>query len=338
MVATITEKTRKKGTVYVVQVRKNGVSASKSFKDKAKAEAWGETIERDGIRKDMLLKTLIDEYKAIHMQDKAAGTQLMQNSQLAVWLEILGNPDIKQISAVDLNRAKTTLLKRGIEKATVNRYIQALSPVFTFAVEQGYVDDTPFKNVKKFKEPAGRVRYLQQEEITRLLRECKRSSSVHLYSVVVIALLTGMRYGEIVGLKWRDIDLKNGVIVLENTKNGTQRSVPIVGALVEILGNVPNNNTDYVFATEHTERTGKPVHLLLTFRKAVKRAQIDNFHFHDLRHTAASYLAMSGENLLTIAEILGHKTLSMVKRYAHLSNQHKASTLERLQTNCKFFD
>ncbi len=323
------------GDKWQAQIRKLGVRMNKTFSDKSEAQAWASKTEKliinGEIKPTMPFAQVLNEYKTIHMPDKAAGTQLMQNSQLAVWLEILGNPDIKQISAVDINRAKTALLKRNIEKATVNRYLQALSPVFTFAVEQGHISDTPFKHVRKFKEPAGRVRYLQQEEITRLLTECKNSTSVHLHSVVVIALLTGMRYNEIRGLKWRDVDLKNGVIVLENTKNGTQRSVPVVGRLIDIFRDIPSNNTAYVFASA---RTGRPVNLLLTFRKAVKRANIENFHFHDLRHTAASYLAMSGENLLIIAEILGHRTLSMVKRYAHLSDQHKASALEKLQQNC----
>lgn len=322
---------RKRGNRYFVQIRKRGYSQSKSFDCEHDAVLWAKEIESlidiGKLKAGPTLNMVIAEYSTVYMPDKAAGTQAMQVSQLKIWAELLGNKAVDDITATDINRVKIELIsKRNITKATVNRYLQALSPVFTFALEQGYIDQNPFKLVKKFKEPPGRVRYLQQDEMVRLLRECKRSSSVHLYNVSLLALLTGMRYGEIVALKWQDIDFKNGFILLNKTKNGEKRALPITDNLSKLLNSMPKTS-GYLFASE---RTGRPVHLLPSFRNAAKRAGLADFHFHDLRHTAASYLAMSGADSLTIAAILGHKTLSMVKRYAHLNNAHKMNALDKL--------
>ena len=139
-----------------------------------------------------------------------------------------------------------------------------------------------------------------------------------------------MRYGEIMRLQWQDIDFENGFIRLERTKNNDRRSIPLMSGVSKIMNSLTQQqNEGYLFKSK---RTGKSIMLWPAFARAVHRAHIDNFH--DLRHTTASYLAMSGENLIIIAEILGHKTLAMVKRYAHLNQEHKVRALEKLQQNC----
>jgi integrase len=146
----------------------------------------------------------------------------------------------------------------------------------------------------------------------------------------VLALSTGARRGELLGLTWKDVDFERKVIVLHATKNDERRATPMVAhALAEMrkLSKVRRIDTQMVFPGRRGDR---PTEIDQAWRIALKRAQINDFRFHDLRHSAASYLAMSGASLAEIAEVLGHKTLQMVKRYAHLSDSHVSSVVERM--------
>src|SRR5262249_55801997 len=180
------------------------------------------------------------------------------------------------------------------------------------------------RNVRKPKEPRGRVRFLSDDERKRLLDVCRESDSQYLYTIVALALATGARKMELLSLTWQDVDLKRGVMTLHETKNGEHRTLPLTGhalALMREHASIQCKETSLVFPSQN----GKAARDIRTaWRHAVKRAGIENFRYHDLRHTFASYLAMNGASLLEIAEALGHKTLSMVKRYAHLSEAHTA--------------
>jgi integrase len=185
--------------------------------------------------------------------------------------------------------------------------------------------------VRKPKEPRGRVRFLSDDERKRLLIACKASTCKFLYPVAVVALSTGMRQMEIMNLTWADIDLKRGYMILHETKNGERRSLPLVGHAKELileLSKVRQLNTNLVFFSE--TKPSAPVFIRTPWGKALKEANIEDFKFHDLRHTAASYLAMNGASSTEIADILGHKTLQMVKRYAHLSEQHTSTVLSSM--------
>jgi integrase len=190
--------------------------------------------------------------------------------------------------------------------------------------------DNPVSGVSKKTEPRGRVRYLSDDERARLLEACRKSEYKPFYLIVLFALTTGMRRGELFGLRWQDIDLERRVAVLQDTKNGDRRSVPIVPEVAELLrehGKVRKIGNDQVFVSDG------PAEVWLfdkVWYAALKEAKIKDFRFHDLRHTAASYLAMSGATTAEIAAVLGHRTLQMVKRYAHLSDQHVGTVVERM--------
>jgi integrase len=174
------------------------------------------------------------------------------------------------------------------------------------------------------------VRFLSDEERDALLSACKASSNPWLYTCVVVALSTGMRKGELMGLHWRDVDLQAGRITLRETKNGQIRVVPLAGPALALLrehAKVRRLDTDLLFPGA---RKGSPVDLRTPWETALKRAGIENFRWHDLRHSTASYLAMNGASLAEIAEVLGHKTLAMVKRYAHLSEAQTADVVGRM--------
>ena len=156
---------------------------------------------------------------------------------------------------------------------------------------------------------------------------------------MLLAITTGGRRGEISGLRWRDVDLKRRRIIFEETKNGETRAAPLVGPAFEAMKEWskvrPLDDAAFVFSGRTAKTRNRPLDFQRPWMTALKRAELDDFRFHDLRHTAASYLAMHGAGLREIADILGHKTLAMVQRYSHLTQDHKASVVERM-TNAVF--
>lgn len=235
--------------------------------------------------------------------------------------------------------AGQTIRNKQRSPATVVRYMSALSHAFTIAVnEWQWIDDTPMRKVKKPVESRGRVRFLDDNERAKLLAVCKESPNKMLYVCVVLSLATGMRQAELMGLKWQDVDLKNGVAILHETKNGERRRVPLSDYALELLkeyrGNVIQFNDKALLFPSPT-KPQQPIDLRKSWLNALAKAEIENFHWHDLRHCTASYLAMNNASLAEIAEVLGHKTLSMVKRYAHLSDGHVSNVVASM--NHKIF-
>jgi integrase len=214
---------------------------------------------------------------------------------------------------------------------TTRGYLATLEHGLKLAVEEWlWIETSPMARVRKPKEGRGRVRYLTDDERPRLLAACQASRNRHLYPLVMLALSTGARKGELVSLTWPQVDLGRGLLTFYDTKNGEPRSVPLTGQALEVIrahAKVVRFDTPLVFPRQDGRR---PVDIRYAWYEALKKAEIDQFRFHDLRHSAASYLAMSGASLVEIADVMGHKTLSMVRRYAHLSDQHTRSALDRM--------
>ena len=218
-------------------------------------------------------------------------------------------------------------IERGKEvaPATVNRGLACLKSMFNRAITWGrFSGGNPVSKVKFLKESNGRLRYLEKEEIVKLLENC----SGHLKPIVILALNTGMRRGEILNLKWQDLDFRRGIIHLFKTKNNEKREIPMNDAVRTALIKVrKHSNSPYIFCGED----GKPFHDNRTsFFTALRKSDIIKFRFHDLRHTFASQLVMSGVDLNTVRELLGHKSLEMTLRYAHLSPDHKKRAVDIL--------
>lgn len=221
---------------------------------------------------------------------------------------------------------------KGNKPATVNLHIATLKHMFTKAVEWEMAEEDVLKRIRKvklLKENNRRLRYLSKEECQALLKQC----DPHVRPIVTVALNTGMRKGEILGLTWDEVDLNHGFILLEqeDTKNGERREIPINGAARGALqGAVRRLDVPYVF---YDHETGKPYKdVKKGFNGACRRAEIKDFHFHDLRHTFASHLVMAGQDLTTVKELLGHKTLTMTLRYAHLAPSHKVKAVDVLDS------
>lgn len=214
-------------------------------------------------------------------------------------------------------------LKGNKAPATANKKIAILKHMFTKAVEWEMIPEDVLRKVRKvkpLKENNRRLRYLSKEEIYELLKACDK----HLYPIVFTAVNTGMRKEEILSLKWSNIDLKNGIIHIEKTKNSERRDVPINGVLLRQFKSLfakRKLGTNYVFVNPLTNTKYKDIKR--AFQSACRRAGIDDFHFHDLRHTFASHLIMSGVDLTTVKDLLGHKDIKMTLRYAHLAPEHR---------------
>ena len=336
---------------YRVKVRIKGHPVeTATFERKTDANTWAASIEsaiKEGRHfktteaKKHTLKDLIDSYIEYELPKKPKNSR-NQKPQLLWWSSEIGLYTLADVSPSLIAKCRDTLLSgltpNGNKRsnATVVRYLAALSVCLTYGVnEKQWLDDSPMRKVTKPIEPRGRVRFLSKDERTKLLAACKQSSNPYLYAITVLSLSTGARKSEIMNLTWDDVDLKNGRGILHETKNGERRALPITGHALEVLkelNKVRRIDTKLIFAGNNPNR---PAELRKPWITALKIAEISNFKFHDLRHSAASELAMNGATLAEIAEILGHKTLAMVQRYAHLSEGHTTSVVERM--NRKIF-
>jgi integrase len=336
-------------TSYFVEVRLKGYPSQRaSFDRLTDARKWAASTE-SAIREGRHFKTA--EAKKHTFGDVAARyclevipklnrerEQKERKQKVEWWNDRLGAytlADINPALIVQCREAlaqSTTKQEQKFTPATINRYLAVLSHMFTITVNEWlWMESNPVSKVKRPKEPRGRVRFLDDDERSRLLQACKESSNEVLYLCVILALSTGMRQGELMGLQWKDVDLKKGNIILHETKNGERRRVPLAGHGLELLrehAKIRRLDSPLLFPS-YTNPIS-PINLRSAFTYALERAEIKDFHWHDLRHCTASYLAMNGASLAEIAEILGHKTLAMVKRYSHLSDGHVSSVVTRM--------
>lgn len=196
--------------------------------------------------------------------------------------------------------------------------------------------DNPCRLIRRLPESRGRLRYLSDAELSTLLQTCRNDPHPYLYPAVLLALATGMRRGELFRLRWADVT--NGVIYVEQTKNKQRRGLPLTSAAQEALmllkeRSMIHNISGRIFP-DGGPRCGY-YRLERPWRRAMKKAGIRDFKWHDLRHTCASYLAMAGVDLRTIGEILGHRTIQMTMRYSHLSREHLREAAESISGRLK---
>ena len=346
-----TRQTKSGETRHKVTIRMKGApTQTATFKRLTDAKKWARQTEaaieegrhfRTSQAKRHTLADLIDRYvrDVLPGNPKAAPKR---EHQLRWWKEQIGAYTLADVTPALLAEHRDLLARTPTRKgkranATVVRYLAALSHALGIATDEwGWLEVNPMRKVRKPKEERGRDRYLDDDERSRLLEACEASPSPYLYPVVVLALSTGMRKGEIMGLRWGDVDFDRERITLRETKNGEIRVVPLVGFAGKLLrehAKIRRLDTDLLFPASRTKRPGDPLRpaiLQKPWVAALKAAGVDNFRFHDLRHSAASYLAMKGATGPEIAAVLGHKTLAMVKRYAHKSESHTAGVVARM--------
>lgn len=267
-------------------------------------------------------RTRISILKKGYAQEKYRIEQITRSS--------LGDKIVRLITSVDIASYRDQRLtevnartKKPLSPATVRLELSLLSNLFDIArIEWGYCDGNPVKNVRKPKTPPGRERRLAPREERQILRYCHSHKNQELYSIVVLALETAMRQGEILSLRWENINLKASVAHLPDTKNGSRRDVPLSLTAREALIRLGVQQRGKVFSY-----TGNGIKS--TWRFMLMRLGISDLHFHDLRHEAVSRLFELGSlDMMEIAAISGHKSLSMLKRYTHLKAQRLVKKLE----------
>jgi integrase len=247
-------------------------------------------------------------------------------------LSLYADMPLKRFNTAIVDQLQTDLISKGYKPASNNKITNILKHMFNKAVEWEMVGSETLKRIRKvklLKDEGKRLRYLSIEECNSLVNACDN----HLKPIVVTALNTGMRRGEILNLKWDQVDLKHGFILLDRTKNGERREIPINKTLEALFLDknlIRRIDVPYVF---YGPVTGNPYQdVKRSFNTALRKAKIRDFHFHDLRHTFASHLVMSGVDITTVSRLLGHKSLSMTLRYSHLAPSHMVKAVDVLDT------
>lgn len=282
------------------------------------------------LMKNSTLKKGLEHYKQ-NVSILKKGYEQEQYRLRKIASSFLGKKVIRSITSVDIATYRDQRLKainertqKPISAATVRLELSVLSNFFDIArIEWGLCDVNPVVNVRKPKTPPGRDRRLTAREDRQILRYCFVHVNKELYSIVVIALESAMRQGEILGLCWEHINLKSRIAHLPDTKNGTKRDVPLSIKARDALIRLGVKQRGKVF--EYTSNGLKS-----TWRFMIQKLKIeDPPHFHDLRHEAVSRLFELGTfDMMEVAAISGHKSLSMLKRYTHLKAAKLVKKLE----------
>jgi len=287
-----------------------------------------EGIIPDRNKKAVLLSALMKDYLIWAEHQRAYESKKIRVDLL---LREFGDIPLSAFSIKIVEQYQSKRLKDGRKPATVNKELATLKHMLHKAAEWGMVSEEAIKGalkVKLLQENNRRLRFLSKEESVSLINNCAK----HLKPMVVTALNSGMRRGEIFGLTWERVDRKHGFIYLNTSKNGERREIPINNTLRAQFEELALSNVDGHRFVFH-EKDGKPYDSVKrSFKTACDDAKITDFHFHDLRHTFASQLVMAGVDLTTLKELLGHKDIKMTLRYAHLAPSHKLRAVELLDS------
>jgi len=321
-----------------------GESRLSEARAKAEAEKQQEQARQEQEEKDnMPLSTYFDEiyYPAIS-QEKKKSAHVREESLFRLWMKpTMGDKPLKDISAFDLERLKKAMLKKGRAPRSVEYALTTLGQIFRHAERLDYFQgDIPTTKIKKPKYDNKRVRFLSHDEAHSLL-EILKGKSQETYEMALLSLHCGLRAGEVFSLTWKDVDLDHGLITLLDTKNKSKNRVVSMTADVRtiFMQMDQGGKQDLVFPDRKSGGTRKQISK--SFPRAVAETGLNEgiddrrqrVTFHTLRHTFASWLVMEGISLYEVKELLGHASLTMTERYAHLApgrNRRAAATMEQV--------
>lgn len=330
---------------YQADVKKKGFPRyTRCFEKKGDAAAWELKIKQEmkegkleasTLSRGKKLSEIIDKYLKNCNESMYKSEQYIEDvhCRLKYWRKRIGDFTLSNIRPRLLEAERDRMLKSQKFKspATINRYMAALSGVFSKCVnEWQYLEYNPCKSIKNLREPTGRVRWLSDEERGRLLRAARMEKRKPMYTIIILAIATGARKSELLGIKKHNVLIEQKKIIIENTKNNENRSLYIDGHTLEIVEDELkiSRGKKYLFSSIHSNI---PITIEREWQRILRRSGVDNFRFHDLRHTAAAYLAMNNASLNEISELLGHKSYAMTKRYAHLADSHLKNVSNRVQ-------
>lgn len=351
--ATIQKRIGKDGkTTYRVLVRRKGQPLqSMTFLTKTLAKKWAVKIEAE-IDQGKAFKTspskqktvgdMIDRYIENVLPAKSASSQTNQRQHLTWWKSQIGALRLSELTRALIIEQRDSLASRTFTRysktkkyssATVDRYLDALSSALTAAVKDWqWLDIHPMRGHRiKFNKDNARTRYLTNDEQIALWKACQEVHNPIIHDIILLAITTGMRKAEVRNLQWGHVQLGKGWLYADMTKNGEKRHVPLgADALAMLQRRYAERDAENPWVFPSTKKD-QPFDFDTLFDKVVEKAGVLDFRFHDLRHTAASYLAMGGASLLELQKVLGHKSLDMVLRYAHLSKGHMAGVPEKMK-------
>jgi site-specific recombinase XerD len=272
---------------------------------------------------------LFDHYQRDVMPLKGPETQRSQGYTIQYWRETFGHRCIDEIQLHEIKTHLTALTRQGKAPATITKYHTTLSHAYQMAlVDYQWIETNPCRLVRTPALPPARIRYLSDEERTRLLQECRRSKNRFLYPLCVVALHTGLRRGSLLEVTVKGTSTINGTITLARTKNGRSLTLPLVGEALTIARELVKTSKDgYLFP----RGSGYPwPYYRRAWEKALQRAKLTDCSFHTLRHSCASYLVQAGVDIYTVSRILTHTKVTTTQTYAHLAVDNLRDALEVL--------
>jgi len=307
---------------------------AKRILDKVKGEIaegkWFERLPGD----DKTFKEMAEKYMREHSIPKKISSKRDETSLLHL-IPFFGSRRLTEISPGQINQYKVMRKEEGSTPATINRELALMKHAYSLAArEWEWVKDNPAKRVSMEKENNKRDRWLSPEQERKLLEECPE----WLTAIVLFALHTGLRLGEILSLNWNGVDLERRTVVVFKSKNGERRTIPINERALQVLrskSKVRSISSNLVFYNENHSQYDYS-NLEKAFRKALGKAGIEDFRFHDLRHCFATKLVQAGADLYKVQLLLGHKTPLMTQRYAHHYPESLRSGVEMLAGQERF--
>ncbi len=334
---------------YNVQVRREGhPPLSDTFKTKTEAKAWATKIEGDidqgkhyGFSRVRTLADAIDAFKATKTTIKTADDR---NRHLAWWREAFGNRKLFHFTADVVEQGRERLAAENIEPnpkkpvrhrapQTVRHYLMSLSACMDYAKrKRRWIEKNPVSDIDAPPVSPGRIRWLAPDERKQLLAACDKSGNPDLGLVVRIALASGARQAEILYLRWRMIDLSRECAFLPTSKTGEPRVLPLPGTVTDALrarAKVRSIGGDLVFPSP--DDPNRPRNIWQAWDVARKVAGLPDFRFHDLRHTAATEMLRAGVDSRIVATVLGHRSLNMMRRYAHVAPELVVAAAKKAQ-------
>jgi integrase len=331
-------KLEKQGAYWTFRYRENGIQKRKTIGDAFISRKEAERLQIEFLHKqcssdknkvsDISLVAFLNEYLSYAKTNKRPSTCNKDGYTKNNILSLIKKQNLKDITAQDIEAYKTQRTGE-IQPISVNHELETIKAMFNIAVKWKYLEESPAKYVKPIKQAKKPPRYLSKEEIETLLNA---ASGIH-KDMIIIALYTGFRIGEIFNLQWQDVDfIKNFISVVPKhnwtPKDYEFRSIPINAKLKEYLLKIrpeTAKETDYIISHKQSMNT-----FFVAYRKLLKKANIENATFHTLRHTFASNLVISGISLYTVSQLLGHSKIDTTMIYAHLSKDHLKNSVDNL--------
>jgi len=273
---------------------------------------------------------------AVQRYVKEQSISVVKRGHLQWWEKELGHNFLKDIRPSVIAEKKQKLLTESTERAiirsgsTCNRYLATLSHLMGICEKQWeWIGENPVRKISREKESRERVRFLSKEERVRFLNACRQSDNPYLLTFVVLLLSTGARYNEVRSLKYTDLDLVKGCMIIRESKNGDTRSTPVCGLALELLKKLAEQEASFSYIFPSKDKK-KPLDLRRALRTAIKRAGLKNFRGHDCRHSFATEMLGQGLSLGEIGHLLGHRSVSVTRRYAHLIESRSTAAVSKM--------